>query len=75
MILSGVDIETTALSPEDGELSLLQVADPERHRVDVYDALGWGELPVPGRGIERTTPCSRSGGCARPGTTCSTTTP
>ena len=51
MILPGVDIETTALSPEDGELSLLQVADPERHRVDVYDALGGGELPVPGRGI------------------------
>src|SRR5215208_1279681 len=51
MVLPGVDIETTALDPEEGEISLLQVADPERRVVDVYDAFGWDELPVPGRGI------------------------
>ena len=35
----GIDIETTALDPADGKLSLMQVFDPKTKRVWVYDAI------------------------------------
>jgi ribonuclease D len=34
----GIDIETTALEPEDGRISLIQVADPEGG-IKIYDTL------------------------------------
>jgi DNA polymerase-1 len=35
----GIDIETTSLDPAEGDLSLVQIYDPEQHRVFVWDAL------------------------------------
>ena len=44
----GIDIETTALDPADGKLSLMQVFDPKTKRVWVYDAIN-GLPPQPGK--------------------------
>lgn len=37
--MRGIDVETTALDPADGVLSLIQVADPEHKHVQVWDML------------------------------------
>jgi len=47
----GIDIETTALQPTEGKLSLIQVYDPGLNNVLVFDVLNGGTPPVPGRGV------------------------
>lgn len=50
-MMHGIDVETTALDPADGELSLVQIADPANQVVRVYDVLGGGKPQLPDRGI------------------------
>jgi DNA polymerase I len=49
--MKGIDIETTALDPADGKISLVQVADPLHKRVDVYDVLEGNFPQLPREGI------------------------
>ena len=49
--MKGLDVETTALWPEDGELSLVQVADPDTFTVHVYDVLAGAVAPIPAEAV------------------------
>jgi DNA polymerase-1 len=49
--MKGLDVETTALWPEDGELSLVQIADPDTFTVEVYDILAGAVAPIPAEAV------------------------
>ena len=49
--MRGLDVETTALDPADGRLSLVQVADPDTFTVRVYDVIQEDTLSIPSEAV------------------------
>src|SRR5215217_7322959 len=50
-MMRGLDVETTALDPADGRLSLVQVADPDTFTVRGYDVIQEDTLSIPSEAV------------------------